>query len=135
MRAGRLACGASAWGSYTGDDDDIEALAEAEKQYREAPGTHLNPGLRAFRPLWDFGPKGGQNGSNRLNSDRCGVFIDEKWSELDHADAHAPKWMGGVHVYLDIALADNEQDWRKRKLTLTLLVRSPGSLLPVNFSP
>ena len=32
--------------------------------------------------------------------------------------------MGGVHVYLDIALADNEQDWRKRKLTLTLLVRS-----------
>ena len=43
--------------------------------------------------------------------------------------------MGGVHVYLDIALADNEQDWRKRKLTLTLLVRSPGSLLPVNFSP
>ena len=87
MCAGRLACGASAWGSYTGDEDDIEALAEAEKQYREAP--------------------------------------DEKWSELDHADAHAPKWMGGVHVYLDIALADNEQDWRKRKLTLTLLVRSP----------
>ena len=59
-----------------------------------------------------------------MNSDRRCVFIDEKWREDDHADAHAPKWMGGVHVFLDIALADNEQDWRKRKLTLTLLVRS-----------
>ena len=44
-----------------------------------------------------------------MNSDRRCVFIDEKWREDDHADAHAPKWMGGVHVCLDIALADNEQ--------------------------